>query len=95
MISLTPDGQGYLQAHPYRNKKRFHVQVHREVFETFVRPLAPGEQIDHMDSDKKNNELHNLQAVPGSKEHAKLTYDRIRDEAFKVGYQKGLEDAKL
>ena len=99
MISTTADGQGYLQFHPYKDKKRRHVQVNREVFETFVRPLELGEQVDHMDSNKINNCVDNLQAVANSTEHWKFTWERIvkkhYDEGFNAGYQKGLEDAKL
>lgn len=94
IIALSTDTQGYLQFHPYRDKKRFSVLVHREVFETFVRPLELGEQVDHTDSNKVNNCVENLQAVANSTEHWKFTWERIVKEHYDAGYAAALEDVK-
>ena len=94
MISATADTNGHLQFHPYKGKKRHHVFVHREVFETFVRPLELGEQVDHMDSNKKNNVIENLQAVANQTEHWKFTWERIVKEHYDAGYAAALEDVK-
>lgn len=93
LLSPSKDGKGYQQVHPYVEKKRYHAQLHREVFEAFVRPLEPGEQVDHIDGNKENNKLENLQAVPGHKEHAKLTYERIYRSYYERGYQDGFTAA--
>lgn len=40
--------------------------VHRLVFETLVRPLAAGEEINHINAIKDDNRVENLEAVPHS-----------------------------
>lgn len=35
--------------------------VHRIVVESFLRPLLPGEQVNHIDGNKKNNSIPNLE----------------------------------
>ena len=88
------DTSGHVQFSPYINKKRKHIYVHREVFETFIRPLNPGEQVDHIDSNKTNNILENLQAVANQTEHWKFTWARIEKEIYDKGYSQGYQDAK-
>ena len=46
----------------YVEGKQRHIMVHRLVFETWVRPLKEGEQVNHIDDDTFNNDYHNLYA---------------------------------
>ena len=94
VLRLSADTKGYYQFHPYRDTKRFHVLVHRAVFETFHRPLEPGEQVDHIDGDNKNNVVSNLRAVSGFSEHAKLTWTRVYKQKYDEGYEQALKDLK-
>lgn len=72
------------------------ISVHRLVFESHVRPLELGEEIDHMDGNKYNNRVDNLQALTRL-EHAPLRYQRAAEmnyqRGFQDGYKKALEEA--
>jgi len=46
--------------------------LHRLVYETFVSDIKKGYEIDHIDSNKQNNAIENLQCL-STKEHAKKT----------------------
>ena len=73
----SPDRKGYRQIDLYRDNSRARTRptrwrpyVHELVALAFIgpRPTAPGiaYEIDHVDSDKTNNRLDNLQYVPRS-----------------------------
>ena len=56
---------GYLMQTVYqigRSKKKT-VRIHRLVWETFNGEIPIGKEIDHIDNDKKNNKLDNLQLL--------------------------------
>ena len=59
------NNNGYMKLTVYQiggsNKKS--VCVHRLVWETYNGEIPPGQEIDHIDSDKKNNQLDNLQLL--------------------------------
>lgn len=68
------DGRGYLTPHVTRggylqlttsdsSRKRHHIYVHRAVYETFIGKVPDGFEIDHIDNDKSNNCLGNLQLL--------------------------------
>ena len=58
---------GYEMVHPYDSSgKRYYLLVHRLVFESFVCPISKGMVIDHIDGDKRNNSLTNLQMITPS-----------------------------
>lgn len=63
-------GQGYLFYIDVDGAARKSVWVHREVMEKALgRGLSPSETVHHVDGDKKNNLISNLQ-VMGREEHA-------------------------
>jgi len=68
-------GSGYLQTSINTAEDRRTESVHRIVFETFVRPLRDGEDINHLDGVKVNNRLANLEATTrsGNMRHAYAT----------------------
>lgn len=54
---------GYKIVILYKNKKSAHKQVHRLVAEAFIPNLNNLEQVNHIDGDKKNNCVENLEWV--------------------------------
>ena len=56
---------GYLMqtVHQIGRSKKKTVRVHRLVWETYNGEIPIGKEIDHIDSDKKNNKLDNLQLL--------------------------------
>ena len=89
-MSLSPDGQNYLRAH-INNKM---VKPHIVVAETFIRKRdrSKGEVINHLDSNRLNCNVENLEVTTQSlnvkhsyeskKERRRLTYEkaeRIRE----------------
>lgn len=66
--------------------KNKHYMVHRLVYEAFVRPLLPNEEINHVDRDRNNNNLSNLVAMDKT-EHRRL-HHAGRIESVQVRQQK-------
>lgn len=64
MMSLVPDGEGYLRT----NIKGKTVKVHIVVAETFIRPRKPGEVVNHLnpECDRTNNNVENLEITTQS-----------------------------
>lgn len=83
--------KGYLRACVTLAGKQMHFMVHRIVWVSENGPLAPGQQIDHLDADKRNNSLGNLEAVSG-----KVNMARAKSAgAFRgVGRKDGVRDVK-
>lgn len=50
----------YMRIDFYIDGKQRHMLIHRLVFETWVRPLKDGEQVNHIDDDSLNNDYRNL-----------------------------------
>lgn len=83
-MSLSPDGQNYLRAH-INNKM---VKPHIVVAETFIRKRdrSKGEVINHLDSNRLNCNVENLEVTTQSlnvkhsyeskKERRRLTYEK-------------------
>lgn len=46
--------------------------VHRIIWQMFNRPLASGEQVDHIDGDTKNNRIANLRAATAHVNHRNM-----------------------
>lgn len=90
ILKQNPDSKGYLQVSVYPTgvgRKGHPKLVHRLVYETWVRPIEPEEDIDHKDNNQLNNRVENLQALVRD-DHAKLTIGRIKEKE----YQRGLRD---
>ena len=62
-MSPVNNGIGYLQIKLRKNKKRFNRYIHRIVWETFNGLIPKGFEINHIDHDKSNNSLSNLELV--------------------------------
>lgn len=62
-IKPRVDGNGYLSVVLHRDGKAYQVKVHRLVISTFSEPCIEGEEINHLDGDKQNNSIENLECV--------------------------------
>lgn len=69
------DSHGYIAVSLTKNKKYKMCLVHRLLYENFIGKLNKRLVIDHIDNDKLNNSLHNLQQI-SIRENA--TKDRFR-----------------
>lgn len=60
-LQLRKDKDGYFEVGLYRNKKRYFRRVHRLVAEAFVPNPEHLPQINHIDGNKQNNHVSNLE----------------------------------
>lgn len=65
---LTPlaDSYGYLRVAIMIGKVRKYRYIHRLVVETFIGEIETGKEVNHIDHDKTNNRLVNLELVSHS-----------------------------
>ncbi len=92
IMELQETTKGYLQFRFYAHGSHKTVQVHRAIYEAWIGPIPEGFDIDHKDSNRSNNNVDNLQAVPRD-EHNKLTQDRIIKKYYDEGYSDGYDQA--
>lgn len=61
LVSITPDGYSvvYIKGYDFYPKLR----IHRLVYETFHEEDIKGQEVDHVDGNKSNNSLSNLEVV--------------------------------
>ena len=88
ILSLNADTSGYYQFHPYVGGKRHSVLVSREVYKAFVEDIPSYEDVDHMDSNKLNNCVGNLQCLSRT-DHQNISRQRHKDAAYERGYAAG------
>lgn len=63
VLSGYDNGTGYLLVQLYKDKKYKQLLIHRLVVEAFIGPIPKGMQVNHIDENKKNNCLSNLEIV--------------------------------
>lgn len=63
LAALVENEDGYLRVKLCKNGTERKVMVHRLVYETFVGKMPDGTEINHIDENKKNNMVPNLEAV--------------------------------
>jgi len=61
VLSPTTSRSGYQLVALYKNKKRKDLLVHRLVAETFLNNPTNKKEVNHIDGDKKNNKIGNLE----------------------------------
>ena len=76
ILKPSVDNRGYLNIDLYKNGKNKICAVHRLVTEAFIRPYKKGFETNHIDGDKTNNRLDNLEIVTSSQN---------KKHAFKIG----------
>ena len=62
LLSPIKDGKGYLQVDLYKNGIRKPSKINRLVWQTFVGEIPPKWDVNHLDENKENNHLENLDA---------------------------------
>lgn len=63
ILKPIPSNRGYLFVELCNNGERKRFYVHRLVVTVFIGPIAPGLQINHLNEDKSDNRLENLEVV--------------------------------
>ena len=63
ILKLNNNCWGYLVFNFYENDKKRQYFVHRFVYECFKGTIPKGKETDHIDGDKKNNLISNLQLL--------------------------------
>lgn len=66
VLQPTDNGHGYKIVKLYRNSTRKNAYVHRIVAETFIPKTAQASEINHIDRNKANNAVQNLEWVTHS-----------------------------
>ena len=74
-LATRINSSGYEQLKLYENKKCKQLLVHRLVYQTFIGEIPKNMTVDHIDHDKRNNIVTNLQLLPQS-ENSKKAWDR-------------------
>ena len=72
ILRLCKDKDGYLRVNLYKNGKRYAKLVHRLVAQTFIPNPENKPQVNHIDGDKTNNTVDNLEwvTVKENQQHA-------------------------
>lgn len=60
------NGIGYKRIRLLKNKKRISKYIHRLVYQTFIGDIPKGYEINHIDHNKSNNHISNLEIVTHS-----------------------------
>ena len=90
MLKYSICGAGYKTIHLYRNKKRYAKMIHRLVAETYLENI--NEQVNHIDGNKLNNNLENLEWVTASENLAHAVRTGLRSKPPK---QRKLSDEQI
>ena len=80
------NGHGYLQVHLSKNKKTYNFLIHRLVAETFIPNPNNLPEINHIDEDKTNNRVDNLEwkSHKGNCNHGTRTERMAKTQSKKV-----------
>ena len=90
ILKLFKPKDGYLQVQLWKNHNYKNYKVHRLVYEAFNGPIPEGMQVNHINEDKTDNQLENLNLMT-PKENCKWG-TRNRRQTEKV---KGVFNTKL
>lgn len=66
LLTSRDNGHGYLYVDLYKNSKHKRYYVHRLVANTFIPNLENKKEVNHIDGDKNNNSVSNLEWVTSS-----------------------------
>lgn len=62
-LKLQDHNEGYVATSLWRDNKEKRFLVHRLVFMAFCGPIPDGQEINHINGNKKDNRIENLEAV--------------------------------
>lgn len=80
LISQRLDKYGYMRCNLYRDNKQVTITIHRLVALAFIENPLNLPEVNHIDGNKKNNHVNNLEWVTSRENQL---------HAFKIGLQKG------
>jgi hypothetical protein len=86
-LNLKLTVSGYQQVDLWKDGKRKPVSVHRLVFETFIGKIGNGRIIHHIDSNKQNNNVQNLEEL------TMLEHNRLHNNG-RISWNKNTEYGK-
>jgi hypothetical protein len=82
-IKQSKKKNGYLQVKLFKNSLRKYYITHRLVAKTFIKNPNNKPEVNHIDGNKQNNDISNLEWVTSSEN---------QKHAFKIGKQKAIKD---
>ncbi len=83
------NGNGYIEGHVWEGDKKRRVKKHRHIVEQKIgRRLEPHEDVHHIDGDKQNNAIENLQVIPHG-DHTRITNS---ERTYRKGYRLNLSE---
>ena len=77
ILKLVLNSQGYFHFNLFENNKHKFYYVHRYVFETFKGKIPSDKQTDHIDNNKKNNSIGNLQLLSPRENQHKSNFKKV------------------
>ena len=80
--------KGYLLLELTVNGKRIRTSIHRLIWEAFNGPIPDGLTIDHIDNDKTNNRLDNLQLLTNAENNSKGHQIFTKSELEQIRYHR-------
>ena len=80
--------KGYLLLELTVNGKRKRTSIHRLIWEAFNGPIPDGLTIDHIDNDKTNNRLDNLQLLTNAENNSKGHQIFTKSELEQIRYHR-------
>jgi hypothetical protein len=94
ILCQATDGHGYQRVCFWRGNRQMGAIVHRLVAAAFLRPIERGEEVNHIDHDKRNNAVKNLEIISrtANMAHAsaagrmakKLTEQQVREIKYSL-----------
>lgn len=98
-LKQQKDQKGYLRCRVYVDGKRITLKMHRAVAQTFIPNPLEKQEVNHIDGDKTNNRVDNLEWVT-PKENVKHAYDSglkelTREKCRQMGKKYGQTTARL
>jgi hypothetical protein len=78
LLKQSANNSGYLGFSPCRDGRGFTRAIHRTVAEAFIGPIPPGMDVNHINFDKTDNRLENLEITSRSEniKHSHARGDR-------------------
>ena len=87
MLAISLAGRGYVKADLWKDGKHTQTYRHRLVAQAFIGDIA-GKEINHIDGDKKNNHVSNLEIVTKSEneKHSREILGNLCKPIFSINY---------
>lgn len=88
ILTQTVEKDGYFRVSLYINKRCYVKKVHRLVYESFIGKPNEGLLVDHINNNRKDNRLCNLQAITNADNLAKDTWRHRKRKDLPLGVSK-------